>query len=124
MKREFFGSDINEALEKAVQSLGIDADHLRYHVIEQEIGTLAKGKKRAIVVEVEEGTKNQEVSRDINSELHTKKKEMGDVEWAKYFCEGIFGGQGEQGLLSQCTCDFPEGCKAHFGRSGVCRRRQ
>ncbi|MBN2497694.1 MAG: hypothetical protein JXR96_24080 [Deltaproteobacteria bacterium] len=52
-RREFFGQDLAEALEKASGKLGIPRDRMRYMPMDQPFGSAFKGKKIAVIVEYE-----------------------------------------------------------------------
>lgn len=101
MKREFFGSSVEEAIQRAGATLGLDTQQLEYVVVEGEFGSSLQPRKVAIVVEVpevpegrtEEVTKKQEVE-------DAPRREPGSAEWARYVLDGILSRMGVPAEIS------------------------
>ncbi len=95
MKKEFFASSVEEAVNKAAKKLGMQAGDLSYHVMKQEFKKAPGKMCRAIVVEVEEGKQASEekVATFLDAE-EEKDRAAGDARWAAAFCKGVFGRMG------------------------------
>ncbi|HUU03208.1 MAG TPA: Jag N-terminal domain-containing protein [Myxococcota bacterium] len=95
MKKEFFASSVEEAVNKAAKKLGMQAGDLSYHVIEQEFKKAPGKMCRAIVVEVEEGqlASEEKVVTFLDAE-EEKDRAAGDARWAAAFCKGVLGRMG------------------------------
>lgn len=96
MKREFFGSSIEEALQKAGLKLGVDTQRLKYSVVEGEFGRTMPGMKVAILVEVPKG---RPLGPPLEAEPKPEDKDIpekkpGSQEWARYVLDGILGRMG------------------------------
>jgi len=88
MKREFFGTSVEDALQRAGLLFGVETQQLEYSVVEGEFGRLLGIYKVAILVEVPR-TRPKEVAKAPPGEEAPQKK-PGSVEWAIYVLGGIF----------------------------------
>jgi spoIIIJ-associated protein len=115
MIQEFFGSTVEEALEKASLRFGVEAQRLEYTLVDGEFGSALSSKKVAILVNVPEqvpGEKPPEASAEKAPE-----RRSGSIEWAVYVLEGIFKRMGipvkiesrERGENTILTVELPEG---------------
>jgi len=92
MHKEFFGNSEQEALKKAEQSLGINADGLSYRVIATDLGQASQPKMTVIVVDYQPEDVRTEVavSQPQESEAEKRARAAGGVSWAITLCDGIF----------------------------------
>lgn len=88
MKREFFGTSVEDALRRAGLSFGVDVQQLEYRVVEGEFGCLLAPYKVAILVEVPQARPQKVAEAPPGEEAPPKKP--GSVEWAIYVLGGIF----------------------------------
>lgn len=114
MIREFFGSSVEEALEKAGQRFGVSAQSLEYKLVEGEFGHTLGSKKVAILVVPPEkvpGEKPAETPAEPAPE-----RKPGSQEWASYVLKGIFSRMGipvkiesqERGENTVLTVQIPD----------------
>ena len=90
MEREFFGSDVDQALQKASRTMGLPQDTLSYRVLEGTFGKALKSRMVGILVEVEEhASAPQKDAPSGPSEEEMAIRAAGDVEWAVYLLDGI-----------------------------------
>jgi spoIIIJ-associated protein len=85
MEKEFFGNDLDEALARAMEQLGMAREDLRYRELPQRFGNLLKSAKVAIIVDVEQPVAPRPSQQDASRWL-----EMEPVEKIRYFLEGLF----------------------------------
>jgi spoIIIJ-associated protein len=90
MKKEFFGSDVGQALEKAEQKLGISAGEISYSEVTGEILSASKEVSTAILVEFDDKTEKKPKQTLDLTEEEKKAQAAGGVEWAVKVCDGIF----------------------------------
>jgi len=115
MIREFFGESVEEALEKAGTRFGVDAESLRYTLVEGEFGNTLKSKMVAILVVPPEKAPGEKPAQAPAEPAPQKKP--GDQEWAGYVLEGIFSRMGipvkidsqDRGENTIFTVQLPEG---------------
>ncbi len=115
MKREFFAANVEEALQRAQESLGVERQKLDYKVVEGEFGGLLGKKKVAVLVEVPEGL-DEKPAAEPESEPAPERK-PGSTKWAHYLLEGIFKRMGipveiktkEKADNVVLTVELPEG---------------
>lgn len=115
MIREFFGNNIEDALEKAGLLFGVEAQGLEYTVVDGEFGSLLEPKKVAILVVVPERRPGEKPA-EAPAETAPPRK-PGSSEWAGYVLEGIFRRMGipvkieseDRGEDTILTVDLPEG---------------
>jgi spoIIIJ-associated protein len=88
MKKEFFASSVDEALDKASRVLGTPTEKLSYQIVEGTFGQPMNPGMVAIVVEAEEGAAGAG-SPSAPSEEEQHAREAGDTEWAVYLLRGI-----------------------------------
>lgn len=88
MKREFFGTSVEDALNRAGLLFGVEARQLEYNVVEGEFGSLLGPYKVAILVEVPKARPKDAAEAPLREDAPQKKP--GSVEWAIYVLGGIF----------------------------------
>lgn len=88
MKREFFGTSVEDALQRASLLFGVEAQQLEYSVVEGEFGRLLEPYKVVILVEVPKARPREVTEAPPGEEAPQKKP--GSVEWAIYILGGIF----------------------------------
>jgi spoIIIJ-associated protein len=114
MIQEFFGSTVEEALEKASLRFGVEAQRLEYTLVDGEFGSALSSKKVAILVNVPEqppGEKPPEASVEKAPERRSD-----SIEWASYVLDGIFKRMGipvkiesrERGENTILTVELPD----------------
>lgn len=93
MKREFFGKDIEEALQKASHVLRIPVEKIPYRFIEESFGKPLGPKKKAIIVD-SEGPEEKEESVEQWKKSYEQAQKGDLVDWVDYFVGGIFENMG------------------------------
>lgn len=89
MEREFFATDVDQAVQKAATTMGVPPGELRYRVLDGEFGQVLKPKMVAILVEVEEGQEEDSRPPAGPSREELAARSAGEEEWAVYLLEGI-----------------------------------
>lgn len=115
MKREFFGTSVEDALQRAGNSFGVEAQQLKYSVVTGEFGRCLGTRRVAILVEVP-GSLSKKTREESTSD-ETPPGEPGSAEWARYVLEGIFRMMGVFVKVSSkekaenviVTVDLPDG---------------
>ncbi|MBW1807983.1 MAG: hypothetical protein JRJ87_07275 [Deltaproteobacteria bacterium] len=90
MKKEFFGSDLNQALQKAEQKLGITAGEINFCKVEGDILSASKDAITAIIVEFDEKIAKKPKQTFELSEEEKNAQAAGGIKWAVKVCDGIF----------------------------------
>lgn len=115
MIREFFGSSVEEALEKAGLRYDVEAGSIEYTLVKGEFGRLLGSNKVAILVVEPERRKGKKP--EYTPAEPAPEKKPGSGEWAGYVLEGIFKRMGipvkieseERGENTILTVEMPEG---------------
>ncbi len=89
MEKEFFGNDLDGALAKAAEQLGIGRENLHYRVLEQRFGNPKTGTKMAIIVDVDQAVALPAVARPSQQDASIW-LEMEPIEKLRYFLVGLF----------------------------------
>lgn len=92
MKKEFFGRDESEALAKAAGKLGLAVEKIKYRLLEEQFGHPLKFPKVGIVVDVEEGQKQE--TKTTEGEIVDLPATADPVKRATELVDGIVGRMG------------------------------
>jgi len=94
MRKEFFGNNLEDALNKASQRLGITVQDIKFKVLEGKFSRPFQNEKVVIVVDFDDNQETSKGYKQSQEEILARKK--GDDDWARYFINEIFSRMGIQ----------------------------